>query len=56
MNQADIEYQAEKLRDYIARGGDREAWFRSKSFTWVDRRAIERALESAAPPRERRRR
>ena len=32
----DIEIQVDKLRDYMLRGGQSQAWFRSKDFAYGD--------------------
>jgi len=36
----DIELQAEKLNDYVRRGGSSKTWLASKGFSAKDRKAI----------------
>ena len=38
-------YQAEKLRDFVSRGGDPERWWESKGFSVAMRQEIVRAYE-----------
>lgn len=38
---SEIDYQGGELRGFLARGGDAEAWYRSKGFTPDERRQIE---------------
>jgi hypothetical protein len=45
MQTADIEYQAQKLHDYVRRGGSSKDWMRSKGFRGRDQIAI---LEASA--------
>ena len=43
------EYQASKLRVYLARGGNADRWWRSKDFGREDRVAILAALRDRVP-------
>lgn len=40
MNNQDIKYQSQCLRDYVSRGGSEDRWFKSKDFSAKDRRRI----------------
>jgi len=37
----DIQIQAEKLRDFVSRGGNPDRWWASKEFSFVDACKIE---------------
>lgn len=43
MKKNEIEYQAEKLRDFVARGGDKAEWFESKDFSLGEKLMINMA-------------
>lgn len=43
---AEAEYQAEKLADYVRRGGDGVQWFASKGFGAEDAKAIRDTLDA----------
>lgn len=43
MKKNEIEYQAEKLRDFVARGGGRVEWFESKDFSLGEKLMINMA-------------
>ncbi len=47
MNSAELEYQANKLAAYIARGGSENDWWASRDFSGTERAAIKAQLTQA---------